>query len=125
MKTSRPRGRPPKGDAPLTQADRSRSARARRAAERSSRTRALAAALRDLTVDATDPATNDLISALGEALVGVCLDVHQGPGEAGEDAGIRAAVRAYHAALTATFECAAAARGAMMHALDEVMTETA
>ena len=117
------RGRPPLGDSALSQATRSARARAARAGERSDRTRALAAALRNIVVDATDPASCELLAALADALVGVAIDLHAGPVGVAGDAGIRAAVRAVADAVAGQLDDdATAGLGAVGIALDQIAT---
>ena len=115
------RGRPPKGDAKLTQAERSKRARQRRAQERANRTRGLAHALALLTVDHTDEAGDDLIAGLAAALIGVSLDMHTGSGDLGEDSAIRSAVRALADAIAQEMDCEqSAGLGAISQALHEL-----
>ena len=116
-------GRPPTGERAQTQAERSRQARARRVDERAGRTRALAAALDAYATDVSDPAVHDLVAAAARWTLALCLDVHQPPGEPGEHAGIRAAVRALHTAVTDMMDGdALAASGALREAVDVVAT---
>jgi hypothetical protein len=116
----RKRGRPTKGQAPMTQAERSRQARDRRAREQAERTRALAACLRDLSVDPSDTAAGELIDALGHALIGTALDLYGAPGEPGPDAAFRCALRSLHGACADLLDDRTAGIGALRQAMNEI-----
>jgi hypothetical protein len=123
MNVARKKGRPPLGDRAQTQAERARQARARRVEERAARTRALAAALDAYVTDVSDPAVHDLIGTAARWTLAMCMDVHQSAGETNEDAGVRAAVRALHAAVADLLDGdALAASGALREAVEAVAT---
>ena len=107
----------------MSAAEKSARAEAKRAAERDGILTALAASIRALTLRRTDTAAGEVIDALGDALGGLALDLHSGPGTASEgaDAAIRAAVRSLHAALADLLDDSPeAASGAIRQALDEI-----
>ena len=107
----------------MTQAERSRRARENRAREAADRTRPLAASLSAIPVDAADAGGQDLLAALGEATIGIAMDLHTAGGDAGEDGAIRAATRSLLDALAEDFDSAEAAQGAIRQALDEIASE--
>ena len=122
----RRRGRPRSLGGPMSAAEKSARAEAKRAAERQGILDTWADSLRAATLRRTDTAGHRVISAIGDALIGMSLDLHTGPGDgaAGADAAIRAAVRSLHTALTSHLGGdPEAGDGAILQALDEIRNE--